>query len=75
MGKKIKSDQKAAFTKLALKKAVGKGSRNLAKTAIAVRGYSVVVKDGWVVRINANGRIVKKITAISRAIPTKKILD
>jgi hypothetical protein len=77
MSKKVKStreEQKAGLSKKTLIRAVDKGSRNLVKTAVSLRGYSVVVKNGWVVQINESGRVLKKIAPVVSVTPSKKRL-
>jgi len=62
--KKPKSPVKArahkdAFTKTVLEKAARKGIREAENETIKVMGYNLIVKNGWVVKVFPNNKIVR----------------
>lgn len=60
--------EKAYLTKRTLVRAINKGSKALKQNAIEVMGYTVVEKDGWVVKEHADGHLEK----ISKIEPVKR---
>lgn len=64
------------LTKRRLISAVNKGARNLQAEFLEVMGYIVVEKDGWIVKVDADGNVIEKIakhTPLKR--PRKILLD
>ncbi len=63
----------AYLTKQALVRAVKKGTRSKAKEAIKLMGFQVTVKKGWVVKVDADGKVLEKIKRLSPVKSPKKI--
>lgn len=61
---KVKEKEVAYLTKRATASAAKKGFEEAAKETIAVMGYNVVAKDGWVVKVDKNGNVIEKIAPI-----------
>ena len=69
--KATKSEPKGGLVYLTtriLERAVAKGTKSKKADAIRIKGYTVVEKDGWVVKEYAGGRIerVSKIKKVKR---------
>lgn len=63
----------AYLTKDALVRAINKGTRNLAAEALELMGYVVTVRDGWVVKLDAAGNLLEKISKVEGAKRSGKI--
>lgn len=63
----------AYLTKDALVRAINKGTRNLAAEALALMGYTVTVRDGWVVKLDAAGNLIEKISKVEESNRSGKI--
>ncbi len=63
----------AYLTKRATANAAQKGFEMAAKETMQVMGYNVVAKDGWVVKMDANGNVIEKISQIATSGRRRKI--
>ena len=70
---RVEEPKVAYLTKQALVRAVKKGTRNKAKEAIRLRGFQVIVQKGWVVKVDAQGKVLKKIRKLSPVKPIRKL--
>ncbi len=72
--KRVKT-KKAYLTKRVVVRAAGSAMRKASAKALEAAGYTVVVKDGWVVKKDADGKItrIKKVETTKR--PAKIVLD
>ncbi len=65
----------AYLTKRALIRAINKGIKNLVAEAIEAVGYHVTIKDGWVVKVDAEGNVLEKISKLKPVKRGKLYLD
>lgn len=70
---RVEEPKVAYLTKRILLRAVKKGTRNKAKEALRLRGFQVTIKNGWVVKVDANGKVLEKIKKISVVKSPRKI--
>lgn len=63
----------AYLTKDVLVRAINKGTRNLAAEALELMGYVVTVRDGWVVKLDADGNLIEKISKLEESKRSGKI--
>jgi hypothetical protein len=62
---KTKSTRKTAYlTKRILVQAAHAGGKLAAKNALKTMGYSIVAENGWVVKKDAEGKIIETLHAI-----------
>jgi hypothetical protein len=74
MGRAVNSKGEAYLTKRILLSAVKRAFKEAAAETMAVMGYNVIVEDGWVVKVYADGTREKleEIPAVER--PAKIVL-
>jgi hypothetical protein len=70
---RVEEPKVAYLTKQALVRAVKKGTKTKAKEAIKLRGFQVVVRKGWVVKIDEKGKVLEKVQKLPPVKSTKKI--
>ena len=76
MPRKAKIKGKEPYlTKRMVMNAANNAVRNASKRALRVAGHILVIKNGWLVQINADGSYqrIKKVKAVKR--PSKIVLD
>lgn len=71
-GKRVK---KASLTKRALVRAVNKGTRDKAAKAMELMGYVMKVEDGWVIKVDKDGKKTRVSELETEPTPTKIIVD
>lgn len=70
---RVEEPKVAYLTKQTLLRAVKKGTKNKAKEALKLRGFQVIVKQGWVVKVDENGKVLEKIQKLPPVKSPKKI--
>ena len=55
----VNADGEAYLTKRVLERAIKKGTKGIADKVMASREYIVTARDGWVVKVYADGRVEK----------------
>lgn len=65
----------AYLSKQTLLRAIKKGSRQLQADALRVQGYLITAKDGWVIKVNADGKTTKISRLKPITHPKKIVLD
>ncbi len=74
--RKLKAEEpKVAYlTKQTLLRAVKKGTKDKVKEAIKLRGYQTTVKNGWVVKVDAKGKVLEKVKKLNPVKTFRKIV-
>ena len=60
------------LTKRVIERAIRKGKKKILEDALKTQGYLVQVMDGWVVKTDAQGKVIERISKV-RVVKKRKI--